>query len=105
MGWREFRKICWFNGRGGVYLFPFVKRRDFGSELIFDELSEHLIVNVHLKMVPATLEDSCYKVECNLTESFKERNIFLSVILQLSIANEIRDVSERNLNVVNINIL
>jgi len=56
-------------------------------------------------MVPTSLEDSCYKVEYNLTKFFEERNIFLPVIFQLPIANEIGDSSERNLNVVNIDLL
>ena len=105
LGWREFRKISWFNGRGRICLFLLIRRRDFGSEFIFDELSKCLIVGVCLKMVPTSLEDSCYEVKCQLTESFEERDIFLPVILQLSIADEIGNSSERNLNVVNINLL
>ena len=64
LGWREFRKISQFSRRGRIHLFSLVRRRDFGSKFIFDELSEHLIVGIHLKIVLTSLEDSCYKVKC-----------------------------------------
>jgi len=56
-------------------------------------------------MIPATLEYSRNKVKGYLTKFFKKQDVFLSVILQLSIADKIGNMREWCFDIININFL
>jgi len=79
---------------GNISLLSFVRRGDFGSELIFDELSEYLVIYICFKLILSTLKYSRYKVKCNLAEAFKEQDVLLPIVLQLFIADEVGDTRE-----------
>jgi len=83
--WEEFHEVSWFGERGGISLFSFNKRRDFGDELIFDELSEGFVVSVSFQLVPTALKDSRDKIKSNLAEVFEEQDVFLSVSRSLTV--------------------
>ena len=102
---REFSEVGQFVRSGWVSFFPFIWKRNIGSELIFDELLERFIISICPKLVPSALENSKDKVESNLTEAFEERNVFLPVILQFSITNKVGNAGEQNFNVIDINLL
>jgi len=102
---REFSEVGQFVRSSWVSFFPFIWRRNFGSELIFDELLERFIVSICPKLVPSALENSRDKVESNLTEAFEERNVFLPVILQFSVTDKVGNTGEQNFNVIDIDLL
>ena len=77
-----------------VSLLSFVRSRDFGSELVLNKFIKCLIIFVYLKLISSTLENGGYKVKGDLAKTFKEQDIFLSVVLQLFIADEIRNMNE-----------
>ena len=92
-------------GEGELVFFSFIRRRDFVSKLIFDKLSEDLVIRVHSELVPSALENSSNKIKSDLTKNFEKRYIFLPIILQLSVTDKVRDARKQNFDVVNINFL
>jgi len=102
---KEFCEVSWFGGRGGISLFSFDRRRDFGGELIFDELSEGFVANVSLKLVPTALENSGNEIKNNLAKAFEEWNVFLPVVLYISIIDKIKDTIKRDFDVITIDFL
>jgi len=56
-------------------------------------------------LVPTALEDSRDKIKSNLAKAFKEWDVFLPVILYISIADKIRDVMKGDFDVIDINFL
>jgi len=88
-----------------VYLLSFIRDRDFGSELILDKLVEHLVIFFYLELIPFTLENRKYEVESNLSKIFKEQDILFSIVVQLSIANEVKNTNQGDFDVVDINLL
>ena len=105
MRWEEFHEVSWFGERGGISLFSFNRRRDFGGELIFDELSEGFVVSVSFKLVPTALKDSRDEIKSNLAEVFEEQDVFLSVVLYIPIDDKIRDAMKENFDVIDIDFL
>ena len=105
MRWREFCEVGQFGGRGGISLFSFDRRRNFGGELIFNELLEGFVVSVSFKLVPTTLKDSRDKIKSNLAKAFEKWDVFLPVVLYIPITNKIRDTIKGDFNVIDIDFL
>jgi len=56
-------------------------------------------------LVPTALEDSGDEIKSDLAKAFEEWNVFLSVVLYISIADKIKDVMKRYFDVIDINFL
>ena len=66
---------------------------------------EYLVIFFCLELIPSIFKNRRYKVESDLSKTFKKQDILLSVVLWLSIADKVGNTNKGDFDVVNINLL